>query len=82
MKNQNLIAFRKNKNLSVPAMAEKVGISTSYYEKIEYGDRNPSYKFLAKFKQAFPESDTDYIFLSNNFMLCEPPVGRDVRWNI
>lgn len=70
MKNQNLIAFRKDKNLSVPAMAEKVGISTSYYEKIEYGDRNPSYKFLAKFKQAFPEADTDYIFLSNNHTLC------------
>lgn len=70
MKNQNLIAFRKDKNLSVPAMAEKVGISTSYYEKIEYGDRSPSYNFLAKFKQAFPESDTDYIFLSNNHTLC------------
>ena len=70
MKNQNLITFRKNKNLSVPAMAEKIGISTSYYEKIEYGDRNPSYKFLAKFKKAFPESNTDYIFLSNNHTIC------------
>lgn len=70
MKNQKLIAFRKDKQLSVSAMADAVGISSSYYEKIEYGDRNPSYRFLAKFKQAFPESDTDYIFLSNNHTLC------------
>lgn len=70
MKNQNLISFRKDKQLSVPEMAEKVGISSSYYEKIEYGNRNPSYTFLSKFKQAFPEADTDYIFLSDNHTLC------------
>ena len=70
MKNQKLITFRKDKQLSVSAMADMVGISSSYYEKIEYGDRNPSYKFLAKFKQAFPEADTDYIFLSSNHTVC------------
>lgn len=70
MKNQNLVTFRKNRDLTVSEMAERVGVSTSYYEKIEYGDRNPSYKFLTKFKLAFPESNTDYIFLPNNHTLC------------
>ncbi len=51
-------------------MAERVGISESYYEKIEYGDRSPSYNFLTKFKRAFPESDTEEIFLSQNHTLC------------
>lgn len=71
MKNQNLISFRKDKQLSVSAMADKVGISSSYYEKIEYGDRNQSYRFLSKFKQAFPEADTDYIFfIKQSHALC------------
>lgn len=70
MKNLKLITFRKTNNLSVPAMAEKIGISASYYEKIEYGERNPSYMFLTKFKHAFPSSNTDDIFLSSNHTLC------------
>lgn len=66
MKNQNLIEFRKDRRLSVPDMASKVGISPSYYEKIEHGNRNPSFRFLTKFKQAFPEANTEYIFLLDN----------------
>lgn len=64
MKNQNLIAFRKDKEMSVANMAEKIGISESYYEKIEHGYRAPSYNFLVKFKQVFPDADADQIFLS------------------
>lgn len=70
MKNSKLILFRKERNMSVSDMAEKVGISESYYEKIEYGDRSPSYNFLTKFKRAFPESDTEEIFLSQSHTLC------------
>jgi putative transcriptional regulator len=62
--------FRKEKKLSVPDMAVRIGISESYYEKIEYGDRSPSYNFLTKFKRAFPESDAEEIFLSQNHTVC------------
>lgn len=66
MKNSNLIAFRKNKNLSSSGMAKVIGISESYYEKIEHGYRLPSYNFLVKFKKSFPDADTDKIFLEEN----------------
>ena len=64
MKNSKLIFFRKVRELSIPNMAEKIGVSKSYYEKIEYGDRTPSYNFLVKFKKAFPESNAEELFLS------------------
>lgn len=67
MRNQKLISFRKEKELSISDMARKIGVSESYYEKIEYGNRTPSYNFLAKFKAAFPETNTDNIFLSQNY---------------
>lgn len=66
MKQLNLIAFRKNKKMSVAIMAQTIGISESYYEKIEHGVRAPSYNFLVKFKKAFPDANTDQIFLSQN----------------
>lgn len=64
MKNDNLIALRKSKKMSSKDMAKAVGISESYYEKIEYGARKPSYNFLVKFKQAFPDANTEKIFLA------------------
>lgn len=67
MKNHNLIAFRKEKEMSSSDMADTIGISESYYEKIEYGSRAPSYNFLVKFKKAFPNADTDKIFLNENY---------------
>lgn len=66
MRKQNLIAFRKERKMSTAEMAKMVGISESYYLKIEYGDRSPSYNFLIKFKAAFPDADTDKIFLTLN----------------
>ena len=62
MKNEKLIAFRKEQKLSVAMMAKKIGVSPSYYEKIEYGYRNSSYSFILKFKQAFPSLDVEHIF--------------------
>ena len=70
MKNQNLIALRKNNKMSVAGMAGVIGISESYYEKIEHGTRAPSYNFLVKFKKAFPNEDAEQIFLSQNHTLC------------
>lgn len=70
MKNLKLITFRKNKKLSVASMAKVIGISSSYYEKIEHGLRLPSYNFLVKFKTVFPDADTEQIFLSQNHTNC------------
>lgn len=51
--NHKLIEFRNSKGLSPEEMALKLGISISYYYKIEQGSRNPSYNFLLKFKKEF-----------------------------
>ena len=60
----NLIEFRVSLNKSTTEMAAIIGVSKSYYEKIEYEDRNPSYNFITKFKAAFPKADVDYIFFA------------------
>ena len=60
--NKDLIEFRKRKKLSSIEMAKKIGISNSYYQKIEYGDRSPSFNFLKKFKSVFPDVNTDSLF--------------------
>jgi putative transcriptional regulator len=70
MKNSKLVRFRTEQKLTIPDMAKIIGISASYYEKIEYGDRKPSYNFLTKFKRAFPESDAEEIFLSHTYTRC------------
>ena len=49
MQNIVLIEFREKLNLSLQEMADKIGVSKSYYEKIEYGDRTPSFNFISKF---------------------------------
>ncbi|MBE7049040.1 MAG: helix-turn-helix transcriptional regulator [Ruminococcaceae bacterium] len=42
-------------------MSEKIGISKSFYEKIESGTRQPSYNFIMKFKEVFPSADVNCI---------------------
>lgn len=49
--NCNLISLRKSLKLSPKEMAERIGVSKSYYYKIEEESRNPSFNFLLKFKQ-------------------------------
>ena len=43
-------------------MANKLGVSISLYEKVEYSDRKPSRNFLSKFKKAFPDFDMNIFF--------------------
>lgn len=62
MRNYNLAKFRAEKGLSIMDIAKKIGVSASFYEKIEYGQRKPSYNFIVKFKTAFPESDVGIFF--------------------
>ncbi len=61
MKNIELINFRHSKKLTITEMASSLGISKSFYEKIEYGDRFPSYNFQYKFKKIYPDADIKFI---------------------
>ena len=58
----SLIEFRKEKELTLQEMADKIGISKSMYEKIEYGDAKPSLKTMKKMKEVFNDLDIN-IFL-------------------
>ena len=51
--------FRNSKKLSQKEMAIQIGVSPSYYYKVESGYQNPSYEFLAKFKRSFPNASVD-----------------------
>lgn len=64
MKRKKLIYFRKSQDKTKRQMATLLGISESYYEKIEYGVRNPSYNFIKKFKIKFPQADVEQLFFT------------------
>lgn len=76
-----LLEFRNKLNKSTTEMALIIGVSKSYYEKIEYKERNPSYNFITKFKRAFPNADVDKIFFAHqSHTTCggiEQPTGTD-----
>lgn len=63
--NVALVQFRKNISLTQEEFSQKIGITLTYYSKIELGLRNPSYNFLNKFKNVFPEASIDEIFFEN-----------------
>lgn len=56
--------FRESLHVSQKNMAKRIGVSPSYYYKVESGYQNPSYEFLAKFKRSFPNASVDQIFFS------------------
>ena len=59
---KTLEEFRLENNLNSTEISELLGVTLSYYRKIEKGTRNPSYNFLMKFKKTFPNTDIDEIF--------------------
>ena len=61
----NLIKFRYEQNKSIVEFASTLGISYDVYYKIEAGKRKPSYNFLCKFKNAYPNANIDNIFFTN-----------------
>lgn len=61
-KNTELQNFREQQNLTRSEMAKKLELSKSMYEKIELGFRNPSYNFLLKLKNSFPDFDINLLF--------------------
>lgn len=54
--------FREGKRMTQRQMASKIGVSLSYYRKIEQGESNPSYQFMKKLKVAFPKASVDKLF--------------------
>ena len=61
--NSGLTELRNNLGLTQLEMAEKIGISLSYYSKLEIGVRNPSFNFITKVKKVFPDIDTEIFFV-------------------
>lgn len=61
----SLVDFRNSKNLTQRQMSQKIGVTLSYYSKIELSLRNPSYDFIKKFKTAFKSADIERIFFSS-----------------
>lgn len=54
--------LRKSKKLNKKQMADEIGVSASYYYKVESGFQNPSFEFLKKLKERFPEANIDQMF--------------------
>ncbi|MBO6291605.1 MAG: helix-turn-helix transcriptional regulator [Selenomonas sp.] len=57
-----LIKFREQQGMSRREMAKLLGISHSFYEKLELGDREISRAFMEKFKKTFPSFDMNIFF--------------------
>lgn len=55
-------SFREQLGLSMNEFAKKLDMSLSMYEKIEYGYREPSKKFIEKLKEKYPYIDTNIFF--------------------
>ena len=65
--------FRLENGYSQNEMAERLGVSKSFYEKVEYGDRGMSRDFLQKFKRAFPHYDMNIFFGDEAHAKCTKP---------
>jgi len=60
--------FRKLKKLNRKEMSQRIGVSASFYHKVEEGYRNPSYNFMIKLKKEFPEVNIDEIFFERKIL--------------
>lgn len=54
--------FRAERGYSREQMAQKLDISLSLYDKVEFDARTPSKNFLDRFKKAFPDVDMNIFF--------------------
>ena len=57
MKRYNLKFFRQKMNLTQQQMAERLGISKTYYVQIELGTADPSFKICERFAEVFEYDD-------------------------
>lgn len=58
--------FREAIKKTQEEMADELGISKSFYEKIENGKRKPSRELMERLKQKYPLIDLN-IFLSSDY---------------
>ena len=65
IKNDALVKFRESVDKSPEEMAVMLGVSLSFYTKVERVERNPSYNFVKKFKEKFPKANIDKIFFNH-----------------
>lgn len=61
-----LLTFRKQLGLTQKEMAERIGITSTHYSRIETGDANPSYELLDRFKEVFGVENVFEMFKCNN----------------
>lgn len=54
--------LRKSEKLTQAEMAQTLGVSASFYSKIELGVRKPSRDFLIRIKENFPMCDMNIFF--------------------
>lgn len=59
---ESLKQFRRSLKLNQKEMAMRLGVSPSYYYKIESGIQTPSYEFMSKLKKTFPGVSLDQMF--------------------
>lgn len=62
---ESLKQFRKSLRLNQKEMAMRIGVSPSYYYKVESGIQTPSYEFMRKMKDRFPNISIDRVFFLN-----------------
>lgn len=67
---KHLKRFRLSLGLTSLGMSVKLGISQSFYDKIERGERNASHAFLRKFSKVFPNYDLNLFFKSKAHETC------------
>jgi|LGOV01.1.fsa_nt_gb putative transcriptional regulator len=63
---QKLFMLRKENKLTQKEMARLIGLSISFYTKVENNTKNPSYNFIFKVKNKFPNFDTNIFFTPQN----------------
>jgi transcriptional regulator with XRE-family HTH domain len=59
---EELKIFRLRLKISQEKMAKRIGVTQSFYQKIEQGRAQASTGFIRKFKKAFPEVSTDMFY--------------------
>lgn len=64
MEREKLKKYRISLKKSQNEMANLLGITLSFYSKIELGLKNPSLNTIKKFKKIFPNADVEKFFLS------------------
>ena len=66
----NLKAFRISLNMSQREIAVKLGITKSAYWQIENGVINPSYKFLKRLANSFPDVNLNELLFGEEYSSC------------